>query len=94
MAGLRLGLRLRLGLGVGGGCLWDSRVRPRDKEPLGGLLLWGHSLASFSLAGGWPQSDMGVRRRGLAWVEEGVLGRGQLERGTEGGTSREGLCSP
>lgn len=83
-----------LKLGVDEDCFWDSRVRPMDREPLEGLVLWGHSLASFNLGCSWSRPDRGVSSRGLEWVEEGTLGRGQLEMGRVGGTRREGLCSP
>lgn len=65
-----------------------------DKEPLVGLALLGHSLASFNLAWGWSRPDRGVSRWGLVWVEVGTLDNGQLDMGREGGTRREGLWSP
>lgn len=83
-----------LRLGTGDGCFWGSRVRPMDREPLEGLVLCGHSLASFNLAWGWSRPDSGVSRWGLAWVEVGTLDKGQLEMGMEGGTRREELWSP
>lgn len=83
-----------LRLGKGDGCFWGSRVRPMDREPLDGLVLCGHSLASFNLAWGWSRPDSGVSRWGLVWVEVGTLERGQLDTGREGGTRREGLWSP
>lgn len=76
------------------GCFWVSWVRPMDREPLEGLVLCGHSLASFNLAWGWSRPDRGVSRWGLAWVEEGTLGRGQLDMGRVGGPRSGGLCSP
>lgn len=79
-----------LRLGTGDGCFWGSRVRPIDREPLEGLVLCGHSLASFNLAWGCSR----VSRWGLVWVEVGTLDRGQLEMGMEGGTRRDGLWSP
>lgn len=82
------------GPGGGGSCLGGIRARPLDKEPLVGLVLLGHSLASFSLAWGWSPPDRGVRRRGLVWVDVGTLDKGQLDMGKEGGTRREGLWSP
>lgn len=84
------------GLGGGGSCLGGSLVRPLDKEPLVGLVLLGHSLASLRRAWGCSAPlDKELRRRGLVWVEVGTLDKGQLDTGREEGTRREaGLWSP
>lgn len=71
-------------------------MRPLDREPLVGLALLGHSLASLSRAWGCSAPlDKELRRRGLVWVEVGTLDKGQLDTGRDGGTRREaGLWSP
>ena len=99
----RLGATVAAAAG-GVGCFWDSRVRTAgvdNAEPSDGVVaLCGHSLDSLSRGAGGggcsrPPVESGVRRWGLAWVEEGdTLGRGQLEMGRAGLTSSEGLCSP
>lgn len=80
-----------LRLGTGGGCFVGSSVRLTDRESLEGLVLCGHSLASFSLAWVWSLPDRWFSRWGLVWVEVGTLDRGQLDMGMVGGTRREGL---
>lgn len=80
-----------LRLGTDGDSFVDSFARPTDRESPEGLVLFGHSLASFSLAWGWSRPDRWFSRWGLVCVEVGTLDRGQLDMGMVGGTRREGL---
>lgn len=91
VARLRLTLFCLVALRFGGGDGCFCRVRLMESDPLEGLLLCGHSLASFNLAGGWSRPESGVSRWGLVWVAVGTVDKGQLDTGIEGDTRREGL---
>lgn len=54
--------------------------RTPEREPLGHLALWGHSLATRSGGCGWLGSDSGVCRRGTDWPAGGTVGTGQPVR--------------